>query len=41
MLTIMQGFYKWAHYLKGNDAIMEVLMDHQNLTYFWKPQNLN
>ena len=20
---------------------MEVLTDHQNLTYFWKPQNLN
>ena len=41
MLAIMQGFYEWAHYLKGNDAITEVLTDHQNLTYFWKPQNLN
>ena len=41
MLAVMQGFYKWAHYLKGNDALMEVLMDHQNLTYFQKPQNLN
>ena len=41
MLTIMRGFYEWAHYLKGNNATMEVLTDHQNLTYFWKPQNLN
>ena len=28
MLAIMQGFYEWAHYLKGNDAVMEVLTDH-------------
>ena len=41
MLTIMQGFYEWAHYLKGNDTVTEVLTDHQNLTYFRKPQNLN
>ena len=41
MLAIMQGFYEWAHYLKGNDAVTEVLTDHQNLTYFRKPQNLN
>ena len=41
MLAVMQGFYEWAHYLKGNDAVTEVLTDHQNLTYFQKPQNLN
>ena len=41
MLAVMQGFYEWAHYLKGNDAVTEVLTDHQNLTYFRKPQNLN
>ena len=34
MLAVMQGFYEWAHYLKGNDVVMEVLTDHQNLTYF-------
>ena len=34
MLAMMKGFYKWAHYLKGNEAITEVLTDHQNLTYF-------
>ena len=41
MLAIMYCFYKWAHYLKGNDQVMEVLTDHQNLTFFRKPQNLN
>jgi hypothetical protein len=41
MLAVMKGFYEWAHYLKGNNEIMEVLTDHQNLTYFRKPQNLN
>jgi hypothetical protein len=41
MLAIMHGFYEWAHYLKGNDEITEVLTDHQNLTFFRKPQNLN
>jgi hypothetical protein len=25
MLAIMHGFYEWAHYLKGNDEITEVL----------------
>jgi hypothetical protein len=41
MLAIMHRFYEWAHYLKGNDEITEVLTDHQNLTFFRKPQNLN
>jgi hypothetical protein len=41
MLAVMKGFYEWAHYLKGNDEITEVLTNHQNLTYFRKPQNLN
>jgi hypothetical protein len=41
MLAIMHGFYEWAHYLKGNNEITEVLTDHQNLTFFRKPQNLN
>jgi hypothetical protein len=41
MLAIMHGFHEWAHYLKGNDKITEVLTDHQNLTFFRKPQNLN
>jgi hypothetical protein len=41
LLAVMKGFYEWAHYLKGNNKITEVLTDHQNLTYFQKPQNLN
>jgi hypothetical protein len=41
MLVVMQGFYKWSHYLCGYNAEVEVLTDHQNLTYFHKPQNLN
>ena len=41
MLAVMRAFYKWSHYLKGAKQIIEVLTDHQNLTYFRKPQNLN
>jgi hypothetical protein len=41
MLAVMQGFYEWTHYLRGYNAGIEVLTDHQNLTYFRKPQNLN
>ena len=41
MLAVMQGFYEWSHYLQGYNAGVEVLTDHQNLTYFHKPQNLN
>ena len=37
----MYAFYEWSHYLKGVSIPTEVLTDHQNLTYFWKPQNLN
>ena len=41
MLAVMYTFYEWSHYLKGVSIPTEVLMDHQNLTYFRKPQNLN
>jgi hypothetical protein len=41
MLAMMHAFYEWAHYLKGAETPVEVLTDHQNLTYFRKPQNLN
>ena len=37
----MYAFYEWSHYLKGVSIPTEVLTDHQNLTYFRKPQNLN
>ena len=41
MLAVMHAFYEWSHYLKGVKVPTEVLTDHQNLTYFKKPQNLN
>ena len=41
MLAVMYAFYEWSHYLKGVKILTEVLTDHQNLTYFKKPQNLN
>ena len=41
MLAVMHAFYEWSHYLKGVKTPTEVLTDHQNLTYFKKPQNLN
>ena len=41
MLAVMHAFYEWSHYLKGTTSPTEVLTDHQNLTYFQKPQNLN
>ena len=41
MLVIVKGFEEWLHYLKGAQETIEVLTDHQNLTYFQKPQNLN
>ena len=34
MLAVMYAFYEWSHYLKGVSIPMEVLTDHQNLTYF-------
>ena len=41
MLAIVKAFEEWSHYLKGAQETIEVLTDHQNLTYFRKPQNLN
>ena len=41
MLAIMHAFYEWSHYLRGAQEEIEVLTDHQNLTYFRKPQNFN
>ena len=41
MLAIMKAFEEWLHYIKGAQEMIEVLTDHQNLTYLHKPQNLN
>src|SRR3954469_12742691 len=40
LLVIITAFYKWWQYLIGTKEI-EVFTDHQNLTYFRKPQKLN
>jgi len=41
LLAIMHALYEWSHYLKGTEEQIEILTDHQNLTYFRKPQNVN
>ena len=41
MLAIMQGLEDWRHYLIGTREPFEIWTDHQNLTYFRKPQKLN
>src|SRR3954471_12558367 len=40
LLAIITAFDKWQQYLIGAKEI-EVFTDHQNLTYFRKPQKLN
>src|SRR3954465_14747399 len=40
LLAIITAFDEWQHYLIGTKEI-EVFTDHQNLTYFRKPQKLN
>ena len=34
MLAIMCALDEWHHFLKGAVEKFEILMDHQNLTYF-------
>ncbi len=41
LLAVMHVLYEWSHYLKGAKEQIEILTDHQNLTYFRKPQNIN
>src|SRR3954466_8049064 len=40
LLAIITAFDEWQQYLIGTREI-EVCTDHQNLTYFRKPQKLN
>src|ERR1700733_3567870 len=40
LLAIMKALKKWRQYLVGSGQF-EIWMDHRNLTYFQKPQNLN
>jgi hypothetical protein len=41
LLAVMYALYEWSHYLKGTKEQVEILTDHQNLTYFRKSQNIN
>ena len=41
MLTIIFTLTKWRHYLLDASHPMEILMDHKNLEFFQKPQDLS
>ncbi len=41
LLAIIRGLKEWRHYLQGGPHKVEILSDHQNLTYFRTPQQLN
>ena len=40
-LSIIRGLEEWCHILEGTKHKIEILNDHQNLTYFRTAQNLN
>ena len=39
--SVIQGLEEWCHILEGTKHKIEILNDHQNLTYFHTAQNLN
>ena len=41
MLAIIRELEAWRHLLKGAQSKFEIWMDHKNLEYFMKAQNLN
>lgn len=41
LLAIMTALSEWHHHLMGAPVDFEIWTDHQNLTYFRKPQKLN
>ena len=41
LLAIIRALQEWRHYIQGSPHSTTVLSDHQNLTYFRKPQKLN
>ena len=41
LFAIVYVLGKWRPYLFGAKHSVEILTDHQNLTYFWQPQKLN
>ena len=40
-MVIIQAFKTWRHFLQGTPHPVEVITDHQNLTYFKTAQKLN
>jgi transposase InsO family protein len=41
LLSVIRGLEEWRHILEGTKHKVEILNDHQNLTYFRTAQNLN
>ena len=41
LLSVIRGLEEWRHILEGTKYKIEILNDHQNLTYFRSAQNLN
>ena len=41
LLSVICGLEEWQHILEGTKHKVEILNDHQNLTYFCTAQNLN
>ena len=41
LLSVIHGLEEWRHILEGTKHKIEILNDHQNLTYFRTAQNLN
>ena len=41
LLLVIRGLEEWWHILEGTKHKVEILNDHQNLTYFRTAQNLN
>ena len=40
LLAIVEVFYKWRHYLAGEETSVEVLSDYNNLKYFITTKSL-
>jgi RNase H-like domain found in reverse transcriptase/Integrase zinc binding domain len=41
LMAVIWALEAWRHYLEGFPHTIEILMDHQNLQYFWYTQKLN
>ena len=41
LLAIYEAFHKWKYYLEGTSILVEVLIDHKNLTYFQESKSLS